>query len=337
MTDQQTPAPGSQMVQGGPVAQPGNPREDQGVPESLTVLRYLAEQWPGMSSDERDEAIRLFFAEREVVLAGLARYQCRRSRLSLNRDLDDVHSVIQMTAWESFQQAVTDPDYLNSITVSWEYHVDRKAANRVNSLSRAEQARGLSGADRVLRRQRSLEAHRRRMVAETGREPSDQEVVDDYKQRIAETRAHPSKEGEARLSDLTGPQVVSRDAVDDDEEERRDLEVADPVAEATHPASTGTARLDPADRIRLGSYLREYLLNAGESEDTVKYADWWLGQFDPERGGTEMSAAEQAKVFGVSKYVVHQMQRATRSAIRAVLAEKFGIFPPDEPQEEGHA
>lgn len=308
---------------------PGNPREDQGIAESITVLRYLAHHWSAMTPEQRDEAIREFFAEREMVLAGLARERCRRARLSPNRDLDDVHQIIQMEAWESFQQAMVDPDYLAGITVGWEYHVSRKAVNRINALGRSEEAGGMSGADRVLRRKRSLDAHRRQMVAENGVEPTDQELLDDYNRKIAETRAHPGKEGVATVADIQGPSLTSRDAVDseDGEEERGDL-IPSVEVDHRHPASDGATRLDPTDRLRMGAFVREHLVGTGTDEQTVKYAEWWLGQFDPDRGGTEMTVKEQSDLFGVSPYLVRKMQEATRRAIVTVLETKFGIAAP---------
>lgn len=180
-----------------------------------------------------------------------------------------------------------------------------KFPDRVRTLLDSAEYTGTRGASTRQRRRRALATHKERMIQESGRVPTDSELLESYNAKVSASRADASRQG-----------VLASD---------NDLVPTTPVE--LDPTLSVTVASTDADDPLPGLYVAEMIQQvlracAAEGDEViVRVARAWLLAADPGDATTH----EICEQTGLGVKVVRAAKVHVKDVFRDVLATHYGI------------
>lgn len=174
--------------------------------ESHTALLLIA----AAEGDHRAQLVADFLKVNRVLLASLARRQCRTWCLAPRNYYDDVYSITQEEAWKILHNI--DTAKAEDIR-SWPRYLSMKVRTRMRVATESPAWTGLSGGVSQMRRYRALDVRLRAQRNEIGRNLTEAETkaaIDDYNDDLLKTRVDASRQGAlVTIEDLKPLQVTT--------------------------------------------------------------------------------------------------------------------------------
>lgn len=272
--------------------------------------------WTGIAElmgDDPDAATIDWFLRRPETV-DLLDVAVRRAGHRLSIDLavhgDDLRSEAATLLW----QMLTDPAVRASasrISGGLGVALCLRFADRCKALVESPSWTGSRGMSGVVRRRRALQMHRRRMEADLGREPSDDELIADFNARVSARRADAARQGAlASLEDLRPAAAVSLDQAQADG-------WGDRVAATVDDVPLLTAKAGPL----IAAILRRASLHGNLLSDFVRA---WIGSAG-EPDLLVRTFAQCQQVLGLSDVELAELSAQALVLARQVLADDFGI------------
>lgn len=140
---------------------------------------------------ERDRMTHDFLKDFWPLFVRIAHGFCRQTGKLASSHLDDFTSIVAERASLMIQQAVEDPSTLSKINI-WEAMLKAQCRNAVRDWLRVND-QPATGMSAKLRLTSQLHALKWKMAADLGREPSDQEVVDENNRLMHQNYKNPRK------------------------------------------------------------------------------------------------------------------------------------------------
>lgn len=256
-----------------------------------------------------DELVEYFLAKMTPMHHQIARqlaHQYKRNRNSI--DLDEFYQEIQIAAYGLIREFADGK--IAEIT-SWRALLSTRVRNALpRHIDKFYNP--LSGQTELKRQIRKSAGIRLWLAQELGREPTDQEVVDETNRQMKEARSDESKVGELKISDLAadGPPQSLDDAGDrpdpasvESDSELHALEVTPLVGAVIDRCEAKNETCGAVARVWFGVQLEH-----GYRPD-----------------GTEVAEAVGIRPTTARQYITRVKQVAKR-----VLAEKYGILPTED-------
>lgn len=226
---------------------------------------------------------------------------------------DDFISVVRLTALDRVQECIADPAEIET-TKTFEGLVAYRAARPASKLADELLARA-PGASIRRRRRGELFATRDELRMAWGREPTDQEVVDETNRRLAERRCNPTKQG-----------VVY--SLDDLRADLRSVDVDDhPDAVSCEPESASQAALTGVEIREVARLTVAAARESGEPQMAAVAEHWFAGYLN-DHDGPPPSAADIARVLGISSSSARAKVNLVRRIAADIVSEHFGVVGP---------